>query len=131
MATSPNISNEAAVGVVGEARVAGLGGETFGGGVVETEVENRVHHAGHGELRAGAHAQQERVGGVAEFLALQGFQFLEGFPDLIVDGLGHLLVVIEEDVTDVGDDGEAAGDGDARATHLREAGTLAAQRVFH
>jgi hypothetical protein len=44
--------HEAAVGVVHEARVIGQAYHPLGSGVVETEVQNRVHHAGHRELRA-------------------------------------------------------------------------------
>jgi hypothetical protein len=41
--------DQAAVGVVGEAAVAGLLGEALDGLVVEPEVEDGVHHAGHAE----------------------------------------------------------------------------------
>ena len=58
--------DEAAVAVVGEARVAGLGGEALDRHVVEAEVEHRVHHAGHGGPRAGTHRYQERVVRIAE-----------------------------------------------------------------
>ena len=61
--------NEAAVAIVGEARVAGLGGEALGGFVVEAKVEDGVHHARHGEPGAGAHAEQKRIGGIAQLLA--------------------------------------------------------------
>ena len=39
--------DEAAVGVIGEARVFRFRGKTFDGFVVETEVEDGLHHAGH------------------------------------------------------------------------------------
>ena len=43
------------VAIVGEARVVGLAGQALGDLVVEAQVENGVHHAGHGYGRAGAH----------------------------------------------------------------------------
>ena len=46
--------DEAAIGVVGEARIVSELGEAGDGFVVEAEVEDGVHHAGHGELCAGA-----------------------------------------------------------------------------
>ena len=61
--------DEAPVGVEGEALVAGLLGQALDGLVVEAQVEDRVHHAGHGELGARAHGHEQRVGGVADGLA--------------------------------------------------------------
>ena len=49
---APVHRDEAAVGVVGEALVVRLLGEAFDRIVVEPEVEDRVHHPGHGELGA-------------------------------------------------------------------------------
>ena len=74
--------DEAAVAIVREPRIAGLGHQALDRLVVEAEVEDGVHHARHGELRAGAHAQQQRIGGVAQLLAGQAFELLQRFPDL-------------------------------------------------
>ncbi len=54
------------VGVEGEARVVALPGQAVHGGVVQPDVEDRLHHAGHRELRPGAHRHQKRVLRVAE-----------------------------------------------------------------
>ena len=62
------------IAIVGEARIVRLCGQAFDRFVVQAEVQNRIHHARHRELRAGTDAEQQRVGGVAELLA--GF-FLE------------------------------------------------------
>ena len=58
--------DEAAVGVPGEALVAGDFREAEDRLVVETDVEDCFHHAGHGEFRAGADGNEERVVGVSE-----------------------------------------------------------------
>ena len=50
--------DEAAVRVEGEALVAGLLGQALDRAVVEPEVQDGVHHAGHGELGARAHRDQ-------------------------------------------------------------------------
>ena len=39
--------DEAAIAVIGEARIARQGREAFNSLVVEAEVENGIHHAGH------------------------------------------------------------------------------------
>jgi len=46
--------DEAAVGVPGETRVAGELREARDGGIVEAQVQDRVHHAGHRDARAAA-----------------------------------------------------------------------------
>ena len=63
---APVHGDEAAVGVEGEALVAGLLGQTLDRAVVEAEVEDGVHHAGHGELGPRAHRDEQRVVGVAD-----------------------------------------------------------------
>ena len=58
--------HQPAVGVPGEARVAGLRGQALDRGVAEADVEHGLHHPGHRELRARAHRHQQRVGAVTE-----------------------------------------------------------------
>ena len=60
--------DEAAVGVPAEARVAGARDQALERGLVQTQVEHRVHHAGHGHARAGADRHEQRVLRVAEAL---------------------------------------------------------------
>src|SRR5262249_24890392 len=61
--------DEAAIRVGREALVALESREPFERRVVQAEVENGVHHAGHRELRARAHAHEQRRRRVAEALA--------------------------------------------------------------
>jgi hypothetical protein len=102
--------DEAAVGVVGEARVAGPLGQTLDGLVVEAQVEDRVHHARHRELRAGTHAEQQRVLDVAELLAGQLFHLGDVLQHLLVDLVGR-LAVFKVEQAGVGGDREAGGTG--------------------
>lgn len=80
--------DEAAVRVPGELLVAGLGGESRQAGVGEADVEDGVHHAGHGELGAGAYGDQQRVVGLAELLAHAPFEDVEVGADLVAQGGG-------------------------------------------
>ena len=82
--------HEAAVGVVGEALVAGLRGERLQGVRVEAEVEDGVHHAGHRELGAGADGDEQRVVGIAELLAGVGLDLRERLADLVHEAVGEL-----------------------------------------
>ena len=65
--------HESAVGIVGEALIAALGNNSLHGDVIETQVQDGVHHAGHGGTGAGANRDQKRVLGVAELLPHQVF----------------------------------------------------------
>ena len=77
--------DQAAIGVIGKARIVAALGQRFDGLVVEAEVQNGVHHAGHGELGAGADRNQQRILARAELLALQLFQLIESGVHLGVD----------------------------------------------
>ena len=61
--------DEAPVAVLREAPVAGFFRKCIHRDIVEAEIEHGVHHAGHRGARAGAHRNQQRILGVAEFLA--------------------------------------------------------------
>ena len=58
--------DEAAVAVIGEARVAGWPRQPLDRAVVEAEIEDGVHHARHRDARARAHRDQQRLLRVAE-----------------------------------------------------------------
>ena len=58
--------DEAAIGIIGETGVARSFRQRLDRLVVEPEVEDGVHHAGHRGARARAHRKQERIGRVAE-----------------------------------------------------------------
>ena len=121
--------DEAAIGVVGKARIVAALGERFDGMVVEAEVEDGVHHAGHGKLCTRTDGDEQRIFARAELLALQLFQALEGRVHLVVDlrieRTAHVFA------TGFGLDGESGRDGKACVGHFGQAGAFAAQHVFH
>ena len=123
--------DEAAVAIVGEARVVALGFDGFDGLVVQAEVEDGVHHAGHGELGAGAHADQQRVSGVAELLAHAAFQLLEGVQHLLVDFGRDGELVVEVDVAHLGRNCKAGGHRQLGPAHFGQPGAFATERIFH
>ena len=77
--------DQAAIGVIGKAGIVAALGQGFDGLVVEAEVEDGVHHAGHGELGAGADGDEQRIFACAELLALQLLELLEGGVHFVVD----------------------------------------------
>ncbi len=58
--------DEAAIAVIGKARVVGLDSKPLHCLVIETQIENRVHHAGHGRTATRAYGDEKRIGRVAE-----------------------------------------------------------------
>ena len=123
--------NEAAVAIVGETGVACLSGETFYGLVIHTEVEDSVHHAGHGELGAGPHAEQQRVVGIAQLLAHHGFELAQRGDTLVVDLGRDFTAIFEENGADFSRNGEPWGHRHLVAAHLREARAFATEDFFH
>ena len=75
--------DKAAIAVPSKARVLRLGDEAQDGIVVEAQIEDRVHHAGHGERSARAHRDEQRIVGISELLAAAGFEVGLGGNDLV------------------------------------------------
>ena len=123
--------DEAAVAVVGEPLVARLGGQAFDGLVVEAEVEDGVHHAGHGRARARAHRDQQRRGRVAERGADGLADVRQRGLDLLLETVGQLAAVGIVGRAHLGGDGEARRHRQAQARHLGQIGALAAQQLLH
>jgi hypothetical protein len=122
--------DEAALGVERELAVAGALGEALRDGVVEAEVEDGVHHAGHRRAGAGADGEEQGRRGVAEAGADDGGDAVEGGADLVFQGVGELAAGGEEVVAHGGGDREPGRHGDAEAGHLGEAGALSAEQLL-
>ena len=123
--------DEAAVGVVGKAGVAGGSREPLHGLVVEAEVEDRVHHAGHAVAGTGANADQQGVGGRAELLPRLLLHQPHGGGDLVFEALGELLAVLVVVDADLRGDREAGGHGQPDLGHLGKVGSLPAEQRLH
>ena len=121
--------DQPAVGVEGEALVAGLGGQPAHRLVVEADVEDGLHHAGHRELRPRAHRDQQRVIGLAQLLAhphLEGGQVLAD----LGRQLGRLAAVAQVGLAGLGGDRETRRHRKPHVGHLGEVGALAAEQVL-
>ena len=123
--------DEAAVAVGGEPAVARLLLQRFDGLVVEAEVQNRVHHAGHRELRARAHRHEQRLLGVAELAARRLLELPQVVDHLLLDRRGNLAAFLVVDGADRRRDREACGHRQLRVGHLGEARAFAAEQILH
>ena len=123
--------DEAAIAVVSPADVAALGGQGGGDLVVDAEVQDGIHHAGHGGAGAGTDGDQQRVLLVAELLADERFHLGKVLEYLSFDLGGDLLAVLVVAGAGLSSDGEALGNGHADVRHLGEIGALAAKELTH
>ena len=123
--------DEAAVAVPRPARVLRLLREGVDDGLVEAEVEDRVHHARHRRARAGAHGDEERVLRVAELLAGGLLQLADVLLHLAHDVIADLPPVVVVARARLGRNREALRHRQPQVGHLREVRALAAEEVAH
>ena len=110
----PEHLDEAPVGIPAEPLVAGQRDHPVERLLVQAEVEDRVHHPGHGELGARSDRHEERVRGVAEALAGQALDLADRRQDVVPQAGRQLLAGREVVVAGLGRDGEAGRHGQAR-----------------
>jgi hypothetical protein len=100
--------------------------------IVQPEIQNRVHHAGHGVARAGADGYQEwHPFRVAKFAAHDALHVRDAGFHLRLKFLGIGLFVLVIVRADLGGHGEARRHGQPDARHLSEVRALAAQQRLH
>ena len=121
--------DQAPVGVVGEAAVAGALCQTLDRLAVEPDVQDRVHHPRHRDRRARAHRDEQRVVPVAEPLARALLERLDVLLDLVDEPFGQLPARAHVVAARLGRDRETRGHGDAELGHLRQPDPLAAQKL--
>ena len=120
---------EAAIAVIGEARIAGFGGKRLHRPVVETEVEDRVEHARHRRAGAGADRHQKQVCGIAETASRQRGDMVEGSRHVGFQRSRIGLAVLVIPGARLGRDRETRWNRQAEAAHLGQIGALAAKQV--
>ena len=108
-----------------------LGDETLDGIVVETQVENRVHHTGHRERSARAHRYEQRVVGVTELLAAASLEVGLGGNDFIECAIRPHVAGTGVLDTGLAGNGKAAGNRQADTAHLGKVRALAAKHEVH
>ena len=118
------------VGVGREARVVAAFGQRFHTLVVQSEIQDGIHHSGHGKLRARTNAYQQGILAGAEFLTLKRFQFCEGLFHLPVNRFRYMPLP-HVFATSFRLDGKARRNGKSGVGHLGQTGALAAQIIFH
>ena len=123
--------DKATIAIPGKARVLRLGDKALDGIVVEAQVEDRIHHAGHGERSARAHRDEQRVTGIAELLAAASLEVGLGGNDFVERAFGP--DVAGTGVLDAGlaGNGKATGNRQADTAHLGKVSAFAAKHEVH
>jgi hypothetical protein len=114
---------------VGEPGVVAAGRQPPDGVVVETDVEDGLHHPGHRELRARPDADQQRVARSAEAAAHRLLERLEVSGDLVGQPVG-LAALLEVGPAGLRRDRETRWHGEPEVGHLGEVGALAAEEIL-
>ena len=113
--------DEAPVGVVGKAGIAGLFCEPFGDGV--------IHHAGHRYRCARADREQKGIFRVTEARTHVFLDQLQRHPVLGLELVRQPIAALEEFAAGGGGNDESIGHRQAHAGHLAEICSLAAQQL--
>ncbi len=120
--------DEPPVRVACEACVSGRAREALDRDVVETEVEDRVHHPRHRDRGARAYGDEQRVAVVAEALPGLLLESRDVLRDLLVEPVGQAALAHVRPAG-VGRDREPGGNRHAELRHLRQADPLAAEQL--
>jgi len=123
--------DEPAIDVVGEARVACLLDDAFDHVVVEAQIQDGVHHAGHGDGGAGSHADQQRTARIAHLGVHRLLQLGHVLGNLFGQTLGPLAAGLVVFAADLRGDRETGRDRHAQARHLGKVRPFAPQEFLH
>ncbi len=99
--------DKAAIAIPGKLRILRDVGQAFHCLVIQTKVQDSVHHARHGISSTGTHRYQEGVGAAAEFLLELSLNTLHSVGDGLAQRCWIALLVIVVVGADLGADGKA------------------------
>ena len=99
--------------------------------VVQTQVQDGVHHTRHGCTCAGTNGNQQRVVQIAELLAVDLFHLLDAVHNLCHDLVADLAAVLIVLCAGLSCDGETLRYRQTDAGHLSQVCTLTAEEIAH
>ena len=99
--------------------------------IVQAEIQNCLHHSGHGARRTRAHADKQRVTRISQLLSREFFQTLKILFHFGPQIFGIFAVMLKVIVASLGSDRESGRNRQSDASHFRQAGALAAQQILH
>ena len=127
----PEHVDEPAVGVIGEAHVAGAAGQPFRNLVVHAQIQHGIHHARHRDRRAAAHGNKQRIIRIAQLGLHVGLETGNSFFDLFFQSGRPGVSLRGIILASLGGDGASRRHRQANGAHLSQIGPLATQQGFH
>ena len=123
--------DKAAVAVPSPAGIAGFIGQHRYHVFVQAQIEDGVHHAGHGGPGAGADGDQQRIFLIPKLFPSDGLQLINIFHDLSLNIIADFTPVVIIAGAGFGGDRKALGHRKADVGHLGQVGPLAAKKFAH
>ena len=123
--------DESAIAVPRPAGISGFCSQRVDNGLIQAQVQNRVHHAGHGRAGTGTDGNQKRILDIAELLSCDLFQLDDVLVDFVHGGLTDLTAILVILRAGFGRDGEALRNRQTDVSHLSQVRTLAAEQFTH
>ncbi len=123
--------DKAAIAVISPTCIAGLLRHNLYNFLIQTQIQNGIHHTGHGSSCAGAHGNEQGILLIAELLADDLLHLLNVVHDLrhdLVIDLTAILIVLG---AGLGRNGEALGYRETDVGHLGQIGTFASEQLTH
>ena len=99
--------------------------------LIQTQVQDRVHHTGHGSSCSGTNGNQQRILQIAEFLSGNLFHLADVLVDLLLNLLVDLSAVLIVLSTCFCGNGKSLRHRKTKAGHLCQVCTLAAKKLSH
>ena len=126
--------DETAVGVIDKPCESGIGialDHGIDNIIVQAQIQNGIHHAGHGGTGAGTDGDQQRVGEIAELLAVDLLHLIHVLHDLGHDLIIDFLAVLVVLGAGLRRNSKALGNRQSDSGHFRQIRTLATQKLSH
>ena len=123
--------HEPPVRIPGEPLVTGQLGQTFHRFVIETQVEDRVHHSRHRDRRPRPHREEQRTGNVTEMFAGDLLHPAQGRIRLRPQAFWKNVITVVVGAAGLGSDGEPGGHRKSGGRHSRQPRTFATEKLPH
>ena len=123
--------DKTAIGIISETGISSLLREAFHRHVVQTQVQDRIHHTRHGSACAGTDRNQQRILRVTKTLTLDFLQSFHIIENLSLDFLRDLLSIVVIIRTSFGRHRKALRYRKAQIGHFGQVGTFSAKKIAH
>ena len=123
--------DESSVGIICKSRIAGLCSKALDRDIIQTKVQDCIHHTGHGCSRAGTNGDKKRVLSIAKLLSLYSLKPLKRFKDLRLCVLVDCLAIIVVICAGLSRNCETVRDGKTDVGHLSQVRTFSTKEITH